>query len=88
MFRKIASTSLTFVLGAAALAAATVALPGQASAYEGRYERSYERAYGDDWRPAPPRFHGYWGQRRWERRYEGYGFRAPPPPPAYWYSWR
>lgn len=92
MFRVFASTSLaTLVIGAAALAGASVALPSSASAWDGRYERGHERpVYGHAFRPAPPVFHGYWGQRRWRRHHEahGYGFRAPPPAYSYGYGWR
>ena len=85
MFRKFATTSLaTLVLGAAALTAATFTSAGSAQAYDGRYERGYERPYG--WRPAPPLYNGYWGERRWRRHHDGYGFRAPPPPHGY--GWR
>jgi hypothetical protein len=89
MVRRFATTSLaTLALGAAALAGASVITVGSAQAWDGRHERGWDRpAYG--WRPAPPVFHGYWGERRW-RRHDGYGhgFRAPPPPPAYRYGWR
>ena len=90
MFRSFAGTSLaTLIVGATALAAASLATASSADAFGGRYERGYERpAYG--WRPPPPAMHGYWGQRRWQRYNDGYGFRAPPPPAryGYGYGWR
>lgn len=90
MVRRSATTSLaTLILGAAALAGASVMTIGSAQAWDGRHERGWDRpAYG--WRPAPPVFHGYWGERRW-RRHDGYGFRAPPPPRhgySYGHGWR
>jgi len=78
MFRKLATAGLAaLALGTTVFAAASLAGGGQAQAYD-RYERQYERR--DHWRPAPPAFHGYWGQRRWqrwsdERRYGDYGHR-------------
>ena len=54
-------------LSGAMLTASAFAGAGEAQAFGG-YERSYDRpAYGYGWRPAPPAFHGYWGQRRWQR---------------------
>lgn len=87
MFRKLASTSLaTLVIGAAALAGASLAAPSAAQALDGRhYERGgYDRPYG--WRAPPPVVHGYWGHRRWQRYHEGRRFYGPPP--AYRYGWR
>ena len=88
MFRKFAGASLaTFIVGATALAAASLTTAGSAEAFGGGYERGYERpAYG--WRPAPPAMHGYWGQRRWQRYNDGYGLRAPPARYGYGYGWR
>ena len=87
MVRTIATTSFaTLVFGAAALAGASVMTVGSAQAWDGRHERGWDRpAYG--WRPAPPVFHGYWGERRWRRHDDARRFHAPPPP-AYRYGWR
>jgi Spy/CpxP family protein refolding chaperone len=84
MFRKIASMSLTSVLvGAAALAGASLFAAAPAAAFDGYGPRGYyDRPHG--WRPPPPPFHGYWGHRHWRRHHDGYGFRPPPPPPGYW----
>ncbi|WP_332682568.1 hypothetical protein [Bosea sp. (in: a-proteobacteria)] len=78
MFRKLATAGLAaLTLGTTVFAATSLVGSGSAQAYD-RHERQYERrAYG--WRPAPPAFHGYWGQRRWqrwneERRDYGYGY--------------
>lgn len=79
MSRKILSTSLTtLVIGAAALVGASLTSAAPAQAWDGRPGPAYERSYG--FRPAAPAYHGYWGQRRWRRYHDGYGFRAPPPP--------
>lgn len=78
MFRKLATAGLAaLALGSGGLAMLSLVGSGEAQAYD-RYERQYERrAYG--WRPSPPVFHGYWGQRRWqrwneERRDDAYGY--------------
>ncbi|SEF68539.1 hypothetical protein [Bosea lathyri] len=89
MFRKFAGVSLaTFVLGATAVAAASFVNVSSAEAFGGRYEAGYDRpAYG--WRrPPPPAFHGYWGQRRWQRYNDGYGSRPQPQRYGYGYGWR
>ncbi|PZN99320.1 MAG: hypothetical protein DCF30_12060 [Hyphomicrobiales bacterium] len=90
MFRKVAATSLaSLAIGAVALAAASVMTSGSAEAFGGRYEQGYG-ARAHDFRPAPPAVHGYWGQRRWQRYNDGYGFRSPPPRYRYGYGhgWR
>lgn len=77
------------VLAGAALAAWTFAGSSPAHAFGDRYERFQERsAYG--WRPSPPAIHGFWGQRRWQRYNDGFGFRPPSPRPHYGYDhgWR
>ncbi len=89
MFRKLASASLaTFIIGAATLGAASLAGTGSAAAFDGRWDRSQERpAYG--WRPAPPAFHGYWGQRQWRRFGEDdRRFVRPRHYESYGYGWR
>ncbi|MGO4172462.1 hypothetical protein [Bosea sp. TAF32] len=90
MFRNRARLGFAaFALGGIVLAASTFAGAGNAQAFGGRYEPAYERpAYGADWRPAPPAVHGFWGQRRWHRYYDGYGMRPPPPRYGYGYGWR
>jgi hypothetical protein len=87
MFRTFASTSFaTLVIGAAALAGASLVNPSIAQAYDGRYGHGgYERPHGG-WRAPPPVVHGYWGHRRWQRYHEGRRFYGPPP--AHRYGWR
>jgi hypothetical protein len=88
MFRKIAGISLaSFVVGAAALTSASLATISPAEAFGGRYERGYDRP-APGWRPPPPAMHGYWGQQRWRRYNESYGWRPPPQRYGYGYGWR
>jgi len=77
-----------FLFGGVALAASTFAGTGDAQAFGDRYER-FAGYQAQGWRPPPPAFHGYWGQRRWHRYYnDGYGMRPPPPRYGYGYGWR
>lgn len=89
MFRRFAGISLaTFVIGATALTAASLATTQSAQAFGDRYEGGYERP-APRWRPPPPAVHGYWGHQRWRRYNDGFGWRPPPPPPPrYGYGWR
>lgn len=87
MFSNRAGTSLAIVAAAAMLIAASGGHASPAHAF-GDHERGYGRADAG-WRPIPPAVHGFWGQRRWQRYNDDFGFRAPPRSHrGYGHGWR
>ncbi len=92
MFRNRARIGFAaFAFGAAAVVASTLATTAPAQAFWAGFDRTHERLAfsGPGWRPSPPAYHGYWGQRRWQRyNDDDYGVRPRPQRYGYGYGWR